>query len=168
MRLPSPIQLEQVQQRLDDCLALVQEQLKFTPPRPLLTFTQRGRIAGTARLQANEIRLNPVLLRDNLHEFLEEVIPHELCHLLVWQLHGRGTKARPVRPHGAQWKQLMWEVFGLKGSACHRMDVSKVQGRQFNYQCRCGPVKLSVRRHNRVQQGVTYICRHCRQSLQAA
>ena len=36
-------------------------------------------------LEKNEIRLNPVLLLENQREFIDEVVPHELAHLLVWQ-----------------------------------------------------------------------------------
>ncbi|MGM3151375.1 SprT-like domain-containing protein, partial [Escherichia coli] len=46
---------------------------------PLLTA------GGTAWLEKNEIRLNPVLLLENQREFIDEVVPHELAHLLVWQ-----------------------------------------------------------------------------------
>ncbi|WP_281259780.1 SprT family zinc-dependent metalloprotease [Bowmanella denitrificans] len=160
-----PELIQSVENRLEQCLVMAQSQLGRTFATPSLSYDQRGRIAGSARLQANHIRLNAQLLADNPEEFMREVIPHELCHLLVWQLYGRGTLRNPVRPHGPQWKELMRRLFGLQGSACHQMDISKVAGRQFTYHCHCGPVQLSIRRHNRVLQGVSYQCRHCRQTL---
>lgn len=129
---------------------------------PKISFTQRGKIAGCARLQTNELRFNPVLLGDNVEAFLEEVVPHEVCHLLAYTLFGK------VRPHGKEWQSLMLELFKLKGQTYHQMDVTKVKGKSFNYQCKCGPIELSIRRHNKVVRGQqTYICRKCRSPLTA-
>jgi len=54
-------------------------------PEPSLVYQQRGTSAGTAWLEKNEIRLNPVLLLENQQAFIDEVVPHELAHLLVWK-----------------------------------------------------------------------------------
>lgn len=70
-------------------------------PEPKLSYTQRGTSAGTAWLESYEIRLNPVLLLENSEAFIEEVVPHELAHLLVWKHFGR------VAPHGKEWKWMM-------------------------------------------------------------
>ncbi len=57
-------------------------------------------------LESYEIRLNPVLLLENSEAFIEEVVPHELAHLLVWKHFGR------VAPHGKEWKWMMESVAG--------------------------------------------------------
>ena len=132
----------------------------FTQPK--ITFNQRGKIAGCARLQTNELRFNPVLLADNVEAFIEVVVPHEVCHLLAYTLFGK------VRPHGREWLNLMQTLFNLKGQTYHQMDVTKVKGKTFNYQCECGPIELGIRRHNKVIKGQqTYICRTCRCALTA-
>ena len=95
-----------------------------------------------------------------MDDFLEEVVPHEVCHLLAYKLFGK------VRPHGKEWQSLMIELFGLKGQTYHQMDVTKVKGKSFNYQCECGPIELGIRRHNKVVKGKQiYICRKCRSPL---
>lgn len=128
---------------------------------PSLVFSQRGKIAGSAVLVKNQIRLNSVLFADNVDVFLTEVIPHELAHLLVFQQYGR------VKPHGAEWQQMMLEVFALKPKVRHSMDVSKVQGKVFSYKCLCGPVELSIRRHNKVKSGKQqYQCAKCQHILE--
>lgn len=129
---------------------------------PKISFNQRGKIAGCARLQINEIRFNPILLSDNLDAFLEVVVPHEVCHLLAYRLFGK------VRPHGKEWQGLMLELFGIRGQVYHQMDITKVKGKIFHYQCECGPIELSIRRHNKVVRGEqTYICKKCRSTLRA-
>jgi SprT protein len=150
---------DQVHYCLERFLNIAQEKLQITIPKPTVLFNQRGKIAGSARLQINQIRLNPTLLTDNPDRFCQEVIPHELAHLIIYQLYGR------TRPHGKEWKSIMVEVFNLPAQTRHDMDVTKVAGMTFNYQCKCGLVALSIRRHNKVLKGQEYQCRACKQSL---
>lgn len=132
-------------------------------PQPQLCLTQRGKAAGSAHLQRWEIRLNPVLLADNQQAFIEEVIPHELCHLLVFKRHGK------TAPHGREWQALMQQLFALPGKATHNMDIQKVAGQQFIYRCGCREHPLSLRRHNNVLRGKSrYLCRHCGHPLTMA
>jgi SprT protein len=147
-------------QKVEHCISHASSYFEQNFRLPKISFKQRGKIAGCARLQTNELRFNPVLLCDNIDEFLEEVVPHEVCHLLAYKLFGK------VRPHGKEWQSLMIELFDLKGQTYHRMDVTKVKGKSFHYQCECGPIELGIRRHNNVLKGKqTYICRKCRSPL---
>lgn len=142
------------------CYETAELKLNKTFPRPEVTFNQRGKVAGSARLQINQLRFNPVLLADNPAHFLNDVVPHEVSHLIVFQVFGK------VRPHGREWQQMMSEVFDVPPRTRHSMDVSKVQGKTFTYLCGCGPMELSIRRHNKVQRNQQqYICRSCKQTL---
>ena len=136
--------------------------LGISLPRPTLRFDVRGKTAGMAYGQLNLIRLNPRLLEENPDIFFTEVIPHELCHLLAHRLHGK------VKPHGHEWKTLMRTLYGLSPRTTHSLDTRSVS-KSISYQCGCGPVELSVRRHNKVSRGETrYLCRRCQQYLQPA
>ena len=138
------------------CITRIAEYSNHSVEMPSVSFNQRGKVAGSARLQTNEIRLNSVLYNDNQQEFLSQVIPHEVCHIAVFQIYGR------VRPHGYEWQNLMQNVFGLKPDVRHAMDTTKVQGATYKYVCRCGPVELSIRRHNKVaRKQQQYVCRKC-------
>lgn len=126
---------------------------------PTLTFNARGKKAGAAYLIQNEIRLNPILFSENPEIFLTEVIPHELAHLLTFQLYGK------VKPHGQEWQQIMHQVFHLQPKVTHQMNIKSVQGKTFSYRCRCQSFELSARRHNKVMKGVKYFCRLCKEAL---
>ncbi|MCM2680069.1 SprT family zinc-dependent metalloprotease [Echinimonas agarilytica] len=133
---------------------------EFTTPE--LHFNQRGTCAGSARLNTQEMRLNPVLLEAQPDCFVSDIMPHELAHLLVHQYYGR------VPPHGAQWQHMMAEVFGVKPARTHRLDVTDVQGQTFAYECGCQRHSLTIRRHNKIERGATYRCRKCGEALARA
>ena len=155
--------MQQILLRVQQCIDIANTHFNRVFAMPQVKFNQRGKIAGSARLQLNELRFNRVLMKDNLDTFLTDVVPHELCHLMAFQLYGR------VRPHGKEWQGLMREVFKLKPQTYHLMDVTKVSGQKFTYVCKCGPIQLSIRRHNKVmRKEQQYRCLKCGSQLVAA
>ncbi len=153
-------QQQLILEAVESCYQTAEGQLKRGFPRPEVNFKLRGKSAGTAHLQLNKLRFNPVLLEENLDEFVQQVVPHEICHLLAYQLYGR------VKPHGKEWQALMVKLYGLTPSTTHSLNTDSVAGRTFDYRCRCGVVPLSIRRHNKVQRQETqYRCRRCKETL---
>lgn len=152
-----PIALQQaVMRQLREKLQQANVRLERDYPEPALVYQQRGTAAGTAWLQHWEIRLNPVLLLENQQAFIDEVVPHELAHLLVWKHFGR------VAPHGKEWKWMMESILGVPARRTHQFEVESVRSRAFPYFCRCQQHQLTVRRHNRVVRGESeYRCLHC-------
>ena len=128
---------------------------------PTMAFNQRGNIAGSALLQKNIIKLNPKLFVENPDYFLSHIIAHELAHILVYQLYGIR-----VKPHGIEWKKMMYEVFDLPPKVTHSLDTKNVSLKSFMYKCACQQIPLSVIRHNKVVRGKqSYICKKCKQAL---
>ncbi|WP_081933347.1 SprT family zinc-dependent metalloprotease [Shewanella mangrovi] len=149
--------------RVTACYQQAEQALNRSFPRPSVNFALRGKAAGTAHPLKQQLRFNAVLLEENADIFLTEVVPHEICHLLTYLLYGK------VKPHGVEWKTLMQQVFQLPGNVTHQFDVSSVTPKGISYQCQCGRVELSVRRHNKVQrQQAQYLCRRCGQTLTQA
>ena len=149
----------QAQRQLKQSLALANEFFNKEFTIPVMSFELRGKKAGVAYLQQNEIRLNSVLLVENGAAFIQQVVPHELAHLLVYQQFGR------VQPHGKEWKMMMEQVLGVPAHIYHKFSTASV-AKQFSYQCGCQTHLLSVRRHNAIQRNQrSYICRNCNQPL---
>lgn len=162
IRVPTALQ-QACMQTLRDYLARANLALNETFPEPELNYRQRGTTAGSACLQKWEIRLNPVLLTENGEQFIQDVIPHELAHLLVYRRFGR------VAPHGKAWQWMMSTVLGMPAARTHQFDVTSVRSRTFTYRCQCKTAhELTVRRHNKVLRGESqYLCRHCKSVLVA-
>lgn len=151
-----------LQQQVTASYELAEHKLARHFPRPQVSLKLRGQSAGIAHLQENRLRFNPVLLAQQPDAFLAEVVPHEVAHLLVWQLFGK------VKPHGIEWQRMMVEVFGLPPKVRHSFDVSAVAPKTWPYRCSCQAHALTVRRHNKVVRGeVQYRCRHCGDTLVA-
>lgn len=157
-----PIQ-QRLLERIETCYQLAEAKLNRRFQRPITQFSLRGKSAGTAHLQQNRLRFNPILLNENSEAFMQEVVPHEICHLLCFQLFGK------TKPHGKEWQSLMISVFALNPRTTHSFNVASVTGREVDYRCACGPIKLSIRRHNKVVRGESrYLCKRCKTHLTPA
>jgi SprT protein len=128
---------------------------------PEVNLNQRGKIAGSAHLQKNLIKLNRKLFIQNFDDFLQQVIPHEIAHIICYQQFGR------VKPHGVEWQSLMRSLFKIDAHVTHKFDVSDVGMQDFAYQCECNEIiMLSVVRHNKVRRGTQrYRCHKCKAVL---
>ena len=150
----------QVQRKLNHSLQLVEAYFKRKFTMPEVNYELRGIKAGVAYLQKNEIKFNRTLLLENADEFIRQVVPHEVAHLIVYQMFGR------VKPHGREWQIVMNEIFKLPSDTCHQFDTKNVQGKTFEYRCTCQTHFLSIRRHNRiVREKIEYLCRKCKGKL---
>lgn len=152
--------LAQAQEKLSIYMQALSDTQYSAMPSPTLSLNQRGTIAGAAILQKHHIRLQPTLFEQNKTYFLEQVLPHELAHLIAHRFYGK------VSPHGREWQHIMEGVFKRPAIRTHQLDISRLGLKRFSYACSCGEVALSIRRHNKVvNKQQSYICRTCKQTL---
>lgn len=160
-QIVTPLQ-QTILDKLEVDYQLAEQYFKTSFPRPVVQFTLRGKSAGTAHLQLNKLRFNPVLLEENISAFIDDVVPHEISHLICFQVFGR------VKPHGVEWQSIMRRVYHRAPKTTHKLDTLSVRGKQFEYFCGCGSVQLSIRRHNNVVRGKSqYRCKTCQHMLQS-
>lgn len=103
--------------------------------------------AGTAQvLPERLIRINPRLFRQNPTHILETTCPHEVAHIVAFDLYGREGWG-----HGPKWKSVMRNI-GLAPDRCHNLVTPSLISKQI-YECsRCQKqAAVSPKIHNRVQ-----------------
>lgn len=124
--------------------------------RAAISFDLRGQAAGMAIPSRNLLRFNQYMYQHNRDDFLRQTVPHEVAHLLVYQLYGGS-----VRPHGQQWQRIMREVFGLPARRCHNYAVQPGWKTRYLYRCNCRQHEFTGQRHACAKRGRQYSCRSC-------
>ena len=124
---------------------------------PLITYRNKGSIAGSAHLQKWQIQLNTLMLLEHQNEFIQQTVPHELAHLIAHQQFGR------VSPHGKEWQFIMRDIFSVTPERTHHFQIPKqIIRNTYSYQCDCQTHQLSTIRHNRIQNHLAiYCCKKC-------
>jgi len=131
-------------------------------PEPRIEFRLRGRSAGEACGRTWTTNYNRDLLERYGEDFIREIVPHEVAHLVAPRVFGRR-----VKPHGREWKAVM-AFFGVPARVSHEFEAPPVPhlGR-FAYRCACRRRHWLTRRaHLRVRRGShEYSCTACGETL---
>lgn len=154
--------LEKIAIDLLDRYFLIAEQLFARSfKKPTLLFRKKGTVGGTAHLTTNLIQINKEFALHYQQLFLEEIVPHELAHLIVYQHYGK------VKPHGKEWQFVMLILFKKMPNRTHSFALPNPKIKQMmSYQCQCQIHALSLIRHRKIQtQKASYICKQCKSSL---
>lgn len=134
-------------------------------PDASIDLSLRGRCAGQARVDRSGktcLRINKQLLAENLDDYLNNTIPHEVAHLIVnWQ--SRNKRQRP-RPHGPEWRAVMQNCFNLSPKRCHSYQTTpaRIVPRPFLYSCNCREHHLTSIMHNRISRSYQALCKACK------
>jgi len=117
---------------------------------PVVEFTKGGTTAGVAHVTQNKVNYNPILLRDNLDAFLARTVPHEIAHIIDYQVNpqnhqsnltysSNGTIRRKKRDiHGPDFQFIMIRVLGCKDATrCHSYDTSGVRKTRKTFKWEC-------------------------------
>ncbi|SDT94006.1 SprT protein [Pseudomonas pohangensis] len=153
---------EQIQKRVETCYQQAERFFQRTFSRPEVSLQLRGQKAGVAHLQENKLRFNPQLYRENQDDFLRQTVAHEVAHLIAHSMFGSR-----IRPHGAEWQQIMRGVYQLPPLRCHNYAVQRRAVTRYIYRCQCldGEFPFTSRRHAMVKRGQRYQCRRCNTQL---
>jgi len=144
---------------------------EFTAPN--LDWSLKGQCAGQMICRSKKmwdkkytLRLNKSLAMANQQFFLNQIMPHEIAHLVVMARYGLSQK---IKPHGPQWRSVMQDCFQKVPDVCHKLtpngQTAQRKYKYFSYSCSCQTHKLSIIRHNRVLKGQKYMCLLCKQAL---
>lgn len=154
---------EAINKAFDKCYEVAYSRAKNLPKIDI-KWDLKGTTAGQFRVRnyRPHFRVNLQLASENLEDYINQTIPHEFCHYLVWN-DDRLNGLFRSRPHGGEWKFYMTVWFNRVPKVTHNYDVSNAcRGRRFEYKCVCSTHWLSAIKHRRAQKGLPYTCKKCR------
>lgn len=169
---------KRVLEKVESSIQTIEDHYKIKMRRPKVLFNVRGTVGGYANYNTWTVRFNPVLLTENVEDYLETTVPHEVAHLACDQIypgaHNRGsdpfagitfTRSGRMRRakrevHGPRWQSIM-RVLGADPSRCHTYDTTNARVRNkttYEYVCSsCGKeYNLGPKRHAKAQRGIKY------------
>lgn len=110
-----------VLEKVIECITKLEKHYAVKLRRPKLLFEKRGTVAAVANSDNWYINLNPILLNENVDEFIENTIPHEICHLVCDEVYPSQRYSRNI--HGPRWREMMG-ILGAQAEAFHTYDVT--------------------------------------------
>lgn len=121
-KFPSAEVIQRAIDRVWFCHDLIQERAKVKLPRPAIEFDLYGSRAGEAHFRPGRqhlIRLNPILLAQNVEDFIDRTPGHEIAHIAAHIIY-----PHRIKPHGTEWARVMYMI-GQDASPCHQFDTSE-------------------------------------------
>lgn len=118
---------------------------------------------GQAHCKENRVRFSVPLWPIATDDERRHTAMHEVCHIIV---HHESQKAIRVKPHGDEWKRAMRRC-GLEPERNHNVGgiTHKRTQRSVEANCGCGKHMITKRRLKKMQEGILFTCRRCRQDL---
>lgn len=167
MKVSAQVQ-KRVKDKLAECITLAEKKYNQTFTMPTISYKLRGCTAGKALPGQWTVKFNAQLLMENLDDFIDRTVPHELAHLITDRIYpeahqggitfGYGRIRRKKRnPHGSEWQSVMRALGVQDVTRCHSYDVSNARvknKKRVEYKCTgCGFILgMGPKAHKREQQ----------------
>jgi SprT protein len=125
-------------------------------------FNLTGVCAGKANTHQNQLFYNLILAEENLKEFLNSTVPHEIAHLYQFK----------INPNSTAHNNLFYNVMsrlGYLGTRTHKFNTATIKkmkyGVIYNYSCNCTTHQLSPKIHNKILAGQKRFCGRCKAQI---
>lgn len=148
-------------------LNLAESMYNVSIPHCNILFNLKGQAAGMAHFfygdETHKIRYNRALLEQEGEDFIENVIPHEVAHIVAQ--HVFGMRGKNIA-HGPDWKRVMRD-FKVDPERCHDYDTSacKIQRKTYAFKCECQTHAVSSVVAKNIANGRNYTCNSCKTRL---
>lgn len=157
-----------VMERVAELTAIVRQRMPAFL-QPTVGYYEGRAAAGLAYYRTHRIEFHRTLLRENVEEFLREVVAHEMAHVTCYALAAQRRIPGNGRGHGRHWQGVMRVWFGIEPRRTHNYDMQNAGAkRQHRWRAECGCADgcvVTTARRNKMLRGVGYRCRKCAQTL---
>lgn len=151
-----------VDQKIESLLDTASKLYNKTFDKPQIKYTEKSTVAGRAYCVSNIVDFNKILLSENVDQFIDQTVTHELAHILAYKIYG-------TIGHDKYWKLIMVQL-GAEPKRCHSYSIENVKKRAtktFVYKCACRDnIQISSIRHNKiVKNNQIYRCNACKTKI---
>ena len=135
-----------------------------------------GKALGMASYKSKTIKLNKNLAKEFGKKYIDEVIPHEVAHFIVFEMYPKGYKRvgksyKKIQAHGKEFKSVC-RLLGFNGkattslfsesAALKAVIAPKRKEKRHEIKCQCRSYIVTTRYNNKIfNKG--YICSVCKQ-----
>lgn len=155
---------QEVENKVKETVDKLNKKFNFDMKYPHIYYDITGNNGGLAKSASMTVHYNDKLLKQNKDSFIENVIPHEVCHIAVFHLYQTKNKPYPKNGHGADW-QIMMRVVGVNARQFHQYEVEKKQPVEYKYDCGCAEGIVVPQRIHKKIKNTPMVCKKCTKQL---
>lgn len=104
--------------KVDYYCALASEMYNIPILVPVIQFKKLDSDAARAVPQKNLLEFNSDLLYNNIQDYINNTVPHEVAHLISYIRHGWVIRSGIIHFHGKEWREIMID-FGCSPLVYH-------------------------------------------------
>lgn len=167
--IPQDIQ-DKIRNKVKECINIINSHFNTYYVLPIVTYEVTNKGAGYAYLEQWRVDLNKKILLQHKDHFIDNVLPHEISHLVCYRLYGReySKNNKPIY-HGKNWRKIM-KIFDVDANSYHSYDVTSFRKRKvtkYIYQCtKClTELEFDIKRHKKHQMYGIYSHTECKAPL---
>jgi predicted SprT family Zn-dependent metalloprotease len=127
LKLLTPELKAKVEKKTKECFALATKHFKTEFPDLEIRYDIKNWVGGYAYRNRNLVRYNLILLVENEDHFIENVVPHEVAHIVNFRVNKPAPGKKRLMPHGKEWKSIMKDVFKVEPAVKHNYDCSSIE-----------------------------------------
>jgi predicted SprT family Zn-dependent metalloprotease len=126
LKLLTPELREKVENKVAECFKIAAEHYGQDFEMPEIRYNIKSWTGGLAYHQRWLVRFNLILLVENEQHYLDNVVPHEIAHLINRTVNKPAPGKKRLMPHGKEWKDVM-KLLGVQASVTHTYDCSSIE-----------------------------------------
>ena len=130
-KLLTPELKAKVEAKIRECFKVASEKYGTTFEMPEVRYDIKSHTGGLAYYTRWLLRFNLILLVENEEHYIENVVPHEVAHLVNHRVNVPAPGKKRLMPHGKEWKGVM-NVLGVPAAVHHKYDCSSIEKKSRN------------------------------------
>lgn len=125
-KLLTPELKAKVEAKIQECFKIASEKYGTAFEMPEVRYDIKSHTGGLAYYTRWLLRFNLILLVENEEHYVENVVPHEVAHLVNHRVNVPAPGKKRLMPHGKEWNNVMGAL-GAPAAVYHKYDCSSIE-----------------------------------------